>query len=433
MMNLIRNFRLGIKTSIKNILKSLISSFGILFLISFLVMYLSFRDSVKTYIDETIYGKLDINEIKILPKNYSRDNVFVTSTSKGAKITTEQVKAIKANPEFTEVFTLISLDYQCRVKGEMFGKSKRMYIPLYGIEPAFFKGKIKNPNAFKNKVPVPVIAPKFTIEMFNNYLVLNGLPQLTIKDLQGFPIEIDIKTTPPEITDPDEKINYKIAAEVFDFTDSVSLNAGIVPIDFIYKFAAAHSKDLGKWRRGYNYIMLFAKVKDVRKLPQLVEGLEKMGLQVESQEDISRKVGKIMSIMDGFSMVIIAVFLLLTVISIFNSYLTIVYNMNQMFSLRRILGVTKIRIIISFVVEAAIVGSIYGVIGFYTGANLFDYAAKNITQWVPTLKEIAFNTSPMGLSTMLLSIGLSSGISAFAALIPAIFASNINLFKAVRK
>jgi ABC-type lipoprotein release transport system permease subunit len=50
------------------------------------------------------------------------------------------------------------------------------------------------------------------------------------------------------------------------------------------------------------------------------------------------------------------IFLFLTVIAIFNSYLTIVYNRSYTFPLQRVIGVSKARIILTFVFEGAVKG-----------------------------------------------------------------------------
>ncbi len=82
---------------------------------------------------------------------------------------------------------------------------------------------------------------------------------------------------------------------------------------------------------------------------------------MESQQEIAAKTNRALAVIDGSSLVIRA-FLFLTVIAIFNSYLTIVYNRSYTFSLQRVIGVSKARIILTFVFEAAVIGALFGLI-----------------------------------------------------------------------
>jgi ABC-type antimicrobial peptide transport system permease subunit len=156
-----------------------------------------------------------------------------------------------------------------------------------------------------------------------------------------------------------------------------------------------------------------------------------MGLEVQSQNDVAEKTNKAMSIIDTTSFAIVGILLLITVISIFNSYLNIVYTRTQKFSLQRVLGVSKLRIISGFVVEAVVVGLIYGLLGYYLGSTLVHYLTINIEELVPVLKGIVIQPIREGL--LVQALLASMGFSALSALVPAVFASNINLFKAVRR
>jgi|GEM_PF-259730 len=442
-MHLIRCLYLGIRSSFITILRSLFSSFGILFTITFLILYLSFRTSVQNFIDENFLSSLDINEISITPINEKLENVYTSSSGKGAKLKKDQVEAVRAMTEFERVYTLVVMDYRIRVRGEIFGKNNSMIVPLFAIETEFFEGKLKNWEKFKYRpgAPVPLVSPKFTLVMLNNYMYFTGLPQLSINDLLGFPLELQVETDRPVapipnmVTNdhPDEGFAHnELEAIVYGFTGALTRPGAIVPMEFVTYFAKKARNATIKQKSGYQYIQMYAKVKDAKTLPQTVEKLKKLGLQVESDEGIAKKANMVMKIVDSFSAAIVGMFLLLTVVSIFNSNLNIVYNNSHRFSLTRILGVSKLRIIVIFIAQAAAVGAIYGIVGFYGGNYLFKYAADYVSQFLPDIAGIKFVPSTDA-KVLMMSIGISAGVSAASALIPAIFASNINLFKAVRK
>jgi ABC-type antimicrobial peptide transport system permease subunit len=431
--NFLRNFvkaiRLSLEDVSKNIFKSLISSFGILFLIAFLILYISLRDSIKTYVDKNVFGTLAIDEVKISVKTAKKFDMFAPSKSTGG-IPPRVVAAIKKMPEVKKTYTLIQMDHKTYIKGELLGQKKKIYIPLGAIENDYFRDRDKNWRTLRMGDPIPLVAPRFGIDMINNYLSMNGYPTMPPEGLRGFPLELTVQSTPPDF---EPKKDYTYNAVIHTVTDDLPFAGVIVPVEFISTFIRQHKDDAPPGERpSVKYVSMYVKVKDIKKLPETVIKFKQFaGIQVESQEDVAAKTNKALLIIDGSSFVIIGMFLILTVISIFNSYLTIVYNRSQKFSLRRVLGVPKYQIIMGFVIEAAFVGALYGLAGYYAGNWLLDTASAKIGDWVPSLKDVIVKTDSTGIFTLV--VMLSAAIASVSALFPAAFAANMNLFKAMRK
>lgn len=421
------SLRLSSEDSAKNILKSLISSFGILFLISFLVLYVSLRDSIKSYVDKNIFGTLAIDEVRVTPKMAQKMDLFAASQSSQG-LRPGVVAYIKKMPEVKKTYTLVQMGHKSYIRGELMGKRQKVFMPLGSIENDFFKDRNPKWRPVYNGDPVPLVAPKFAIDMLNNYLSMNGYPILPPEGLRGFPLELTIQAPPKENGD---KNDFQYNAVIHDVTDQLPFMGILVPSDFIYRFIRTHNADYPEGQPDLHYMMMYVKVNDIKKLPETTKKLQDLGVQVESQQDVAAKTNKALSIIDGSSLVIIGMFLILTVISIFNSYLTIVYNRSQKFSLRRVLGVSKARIIFGFVAEAAFVGTLYGLAGYYAGNWLLKTASAYLVKWVPSLNGIVIVSSDA--SVLFIAIGASAAISSLSALVPAVFASNINLFKAIRK
>lgn len=427
MLHIIKNIFTTMKDSAKNIARALLASFGILFIISFLVLYLSFRDSVKNYIETSLFGKLAINEIKIYPKKASSDNLFTTASSINANIDINTVKKIRRMKDFSRTFSIVRFNYDTRVKGELMGQSMRILVPVFGVQKQLFEGSNPYWKSFSYKDPLPVIAPRFVYEVFNNMLVTLGLPVMTPESFRGFPMELHTYTRDTS----GKRIKNLTECEAHSFTDLLNLPGLIVPTDFIVEFSKKHQNDSGAFKKGYKYVMIIARVKDIKRLPDITKRLQTVGLDVESRDDIAQKTNQVLEIIDKSSIVIIGILLILTIISIFNAYLTIVYIRTQQFSLKRVLGVSKIRIVLSFVAEAALIGALYGLAGYFAGNWLISYLKINLGKWIPALSNIIIQgTDP---SILVMAVGLSAAISAISAFIPAVFASNINLFKAMKK
>ena len=81
--------------------------------------------------------------------------------------------------------------------------------------------------------------------------------------------------------------------------------------------------------------------------------------------------------------------------------------------------------------EAAFIGAVYGFIGYLAGAYLIKAAGAKLSSLVPALSGIGLE--PVGMNVCAGLVLFSIAISSLSALIPAIFASNMNLFKALSK
>jgi ABC-type lipoprotein release transport system permease subunit len=424
--NLTRTVVLSLEDASKNIFKSLISSFGIFFLIAFLVLYISVRDSVKNYVDKNIFGTLAIDEIRISPKSTGNFDAF---KAQSAGLKPSVVNYIKKMPEIKKTYTLMNMEHTAYIRGELMGQKPRVAMSIGTIENEFFRDRDPKWRYMKNGDPVPLVAPRLAIDMLNNFLVVRGYPPMPPESLKGFPIELSVQSTPRDF---EPKKDYIYNAIIHDVTDDLPFAGVIAPKEFINQFLREHGADAGDRRPGIRYQLMYLKVLDIKKLPETTEKLNKLGVHVESQQDVAAKTNKALTIIDGSSLVIIGMFLIITVISIFNSYLTIVYNRSQKFSLRRVLGVPKYQIILGFVVEASLVGALYGIIGYFAGNALLTTFAGYVGKLVPSMKGIIVQSGESK-SVLLTAIGLSAMISSLSALIPAFFAANMNLFKAMRK
>lgn len=424
---LFRNFYFSFKDISKNIFRQLLSSFGIIFLISFLVLYLSLRQAVKDYIGGNLFGSLQINEFIVSPVSAESTELFEIS-AKPVSIEPAKVKKIGQIKNISEIHSVIRLDYPAKLKFDMLNRSIREFLPVFGVTKVFLKNSDKRWHDFNYVKEVPIMVPKFVLDVFNNLAAARGLPQFNEKVLIGFPLELNIQTTPRGAP---ERKTYPVQAKMFGFNADLPFSGLVVPSDFIIKFCNEHRADNKDKMLGYSYIKLFVSVKNVKELPEITKKIQGMGLRVESQQDVASKTNKALSIMDSSSFIIVGIFIFLTVIAIFNSYLTVVYNRSYKFSLQRIVGVSKLRIIMSFVLEAGIIGALLGIIGYYIGLGLIDYLSLNIARWVPVLKGLTFKSGQENM--LLLSIGLSAVLSSISAFLPAVFASNINLFRSLQR
>jgi len=412
----IRNIQFSAIELTHNIFKTLFSSFGILFLIAFLVVYLSLKDAARGYLAKNVFGKMNINEIIILPKKGKRS------------ISIYAVKKIRKMKELKNTETIIKLDYSTKVHVEMFGKSKQPFSPIYGVSRKYLRKEVRKWRRFRYRKgkPVPVVAPSYVLDMYNSFASVNGLPRMNLAMLNEFPFRILVKVGLP-FSGSERFIQHN--SYLLGMSTSMNKPGIYVPKSYVTSFARKYAMETGKYRKGYSYVRIKTAIKDVAKLPTITRRIRRLGVTVQSQSDVSKKTNKALIVLDGLSYFIGGVMLLLTVISIFNSYMVVVYNRNYSFSLKRILGISKIRIILTFVIEASIIGAIYGILGFFGGKYLTVYISTNIGHWIPALGGVKL--MPISNSFLSVAIIISIIISSLSAFIPSLFAAGKNLFHTV--
>ena len=422
---LLRNIILIFQEIRKNIFKTLLSSFGIIFLIAFLVLSISIKNTVSDYLKKRIFGELKINQIKIMPR--SPESLLKFSAS-DITISDGQIKKIKSLEDLENVEEVIRLNYPTMLKAGMLGMYLRSDMLISGVNKNFFKDTIKNWNEFQKKEYIPVVIPLFVMDVYNNFAASNGLPALSQKALNLLSIEMILGRSSFIRNGRKE---FKYDAKIFGFTETITTAGLIVPSDFIKDFCRSNKGNLDLAGDCYSCVMLIASAKEINKIPELTKKIKSMNLNVESQTDIAQKTEKVIFLLNVTFTLILGIILFLTIMAIFNSYLAVVYNRSYMFSIQRMLGSSKLRIVLIFVLESGIIGAFYGLAGYFVGYYLLSYLSDNISAWIPLLQGLDFTLKDH--TYLPGAVLFSTSVSSFSALIPALFASNLNLFNAMKR
>ncbi len=419
---ILQNIYFVTRDLLKRIPRVFLSSFGIIFLIAGVVLFSSFRKAVRDYMEQRIFGKLSINEIMITPVQTSGSlNLTATAVSSHA-IDNRKVRSIQSMKNLGEVYPVMRLNYPSILSVGMFGRYMKTDILISGVPREFFRLTKSNWRKFRDSPDIPVIIPYFALDLYNNFAVVNGLPEMSEKMLTGFTMDLIIGSS----SFSESRTQFRYRTRVFGFTPRISSTGILVPLDFLHRFCRENSSSLGKSRPCNSCVMIIARVKDNRDIPSVVRKIKGMGLQVESQKDIADKTRKAVSFIDGAFLLVLIIVLALTVIAIFNSYLAMISSRMQEISLKRVIGESKFRIVIVFLLEALLAGLLYGLAGYYAGYLVINKLAYSLHQWIPLLKglNLSMEFGPMLGWSML----LSSLVSIISAFIPALFASNLNLF-----
>lgn len=416
----LRNLRLELRDLSGRIFRVLLASFGILFLITFLMIFLSLRSSVSGYIEKRIFGRLDINEVQVTPPAASEQSALNLFGPSANEITEAKVRAVKKIPGIKEIHRVLRLNAPSMLRAGMFGLHMRTDILVSGVEREFFRGTDIDWRRFVPAERLPVVIPYFALDLYNNFAAVNGLPELGKKALTGFTMDLSIGKSSFNREGREDLFPAKVAG----FSDRLSSTGIVVPSDFIRRYCRE------KPGATQSTIMLHITADAPANLPRIVDSLRALGLRVQSRRDIAEKTNRALGLIDGTFYLVMIIILILTVVAIVNSYMAVVYNRSQEITLKRIVGQSKLRIILSFTAEAAAVGALFGAGGYLLGHVIITRLSGMLPKWVPLLAGL--DLSPVPARYLPAAVLLSCAVSAASALVPAMIASNMNLFKSTK-
>jgi len=417
---ILRNLRLEVRDLSGRIPRVLLASFGILFLIAFLALFMALRASVSSYIEKRIFGRLDINEVQVMPRAVSERGTLNLFAPSANEIPESKIRAIRKLEGVGAIHRVLRLNAPAMLRAGAFGIHMRTDILVSGVEPEFFRGTDVEWRRFVPGERLPVVIPYFALDLYNNFAAASGLPELGKKALTGFIMDLSVGKSSfnPGGT---ERI---FPAKVAGFSDRISSTGIVVPSDFIRRYCRANPG--ATW----STIMLHITSRSPAKLPDLVDGIRSLDLRVQSRRDIAEKTNRALALIDGTFYVVMVIILILTVVAIVNSYMAVVYNRSQEIVLRRIVGQSKLRVVLSFVAEAAMVGALFGAGGFYLGRVIILHLAGMLPKWVPLLAGL--EVAPLPAMYLVPAASLSAAVAAVSAFVPAVIASNLNLFKSTK-
>ncbi len=415
-----RNIRFELRDISGRVIRVLFAGFGILLLITFLIVFISLRSAVSGYIEKRIFGRLDIHEIQVMPPAMSDRaplNLFAPSAN---HISEGKIARIRKIGGVRGIHRVIRLNEPAMLRAGMMGIGMRTDILVSGVERDFFRGSDIDWKRFVPGERLPVIIPYFALDLYNNFASVNGLPELSKKALTGFMLDLSIGKS----SFSREGSEDLFPAKVWGFSDRISSTGIVVPSDFIRRYCRE------KPGATHSTILLRIQARSPSELPRMVDEIRSLGLRVQSRSDIAEKTNRALSLIDGAFSFIMIIILALTVVAIVNSYFAVVYNRSQEITLKRIVGQSKIRVVASFTVEAALVGALFGAGGYWIGYTVISRLGELLPRWVPLMAGLEL--APVAASLFPLAVLLSSAVSAASALAPAVIASNMNLFESTK-
>lgn len=333
----------------------------------------SFHLGVEQILTSRAIASIGTKEIVVKPAY--RNGLLMVNKEEKKEMNVSTVDEITHIGGVEKVYPTTVLQLPTSIKITFMGNTFESDAPVYGIPTEMVQGELKDPSAFKsNGSTIPVLLSQDIIDFFNaGFSDSLGLPKVSEEYLTsntiGQPMTI--------IFGYSSFLGFKGAdvieapGTVIGFSHQAPLVGITIPLETLQEYAKKFNKGMGKINS------LLVTVQNPIDVDRVSAAIENLGYSTDSLQKRIAGVQdniKILSLLIGTLSVII---LLATCISLFNTFLSDVYQSIPTIGLLRSVGATRGFIFSLFLSKACIVSGIGGVLGTVLG-----YAIAHITSLI---------------------------------------------------
>jgi hypothetical protein len=245
---------------------------------------------------------------------------------------------------------------------------------VVGIDPAMVAGDVRGPHRFEydeaTSQPIPVIVPKFFLDMYNlAYADSLGLPKVNEDYVIGKSFRMIIGETYLLGGDGNNRSTV-LECRVVGLTSNPSLMSGIlIPV--------GHAAELNRWysgRGGASYTAVHIKVGDLRRVDEVTSAVSAMGFTVEGNRETISKFLFMGRIAAGVVTLFGAAVALIAAISVYNTFSLVMRERRGEVGLLRAVGATRGMVFALFVFEVAAVAVAGAAVGVAASWPLLEWA-----------------------------------------------------------
>ncbi|MCX7596903.1 MAG: hypothetical protein N2235_24800 [Fischerella sp.] len=210
--------------------------------------------------------------------------------------------------------------------------------------------------------------------------MINGLPDFKPKDLLGLKLKIRLGESTLGIRSKDAE---SAIGKVCGFVPQGLVSAAGVPFEFVQEQHLRRNQ-----KNALNsFDQIFLVVANPKDIPSLQKKAKAMGLNFPPQSQKYNEVYKVLQKLDYLFWAIAIVLLLLTAISLANSFMLLAIEKKYEFGLYIVFGASLLFLWFMMFVEGAFWGFVYSVLSLYAADGLFVYLQNHLTD-IPFLSKI---------------------------------------------
>jgi len=276
---------------------------------------------------------------------------------------------------------------------------------------------------------IPLLLPESFAEMAYAYTVMNGLPAVTKTNMIGLRLILNINNT----SNIRDRSDEEFVGLVCGFVPQNVVSVAGAPLSWVKKM---HLQDQ-QFRAAASYDKLFIHVKSSDKADLVISRLKDMGLVILSGgETTYSKINKWLNRLDYLLWSFVAILLLISAISLSNSFMILTTQKRYEFGLYLVFGASPIFLWLLIFIEGAFWGAFHSMLAYFIAEN-FSVFLQHSMQSIPWINSLFNNKMTFDFSIsfsekwyLITGSVIFGGVS---SLIPALFMSGMKTLTLVKK
>jgi len=359
---------------------------------SLMFLLLSLGLAIRGYVIEKILSHLPSNQVTVKATPNTLLGVsFSSSKSQGLK--ERHLKEFKSWHEVNKVYRVVDACFPMHAYGRLLGKMYGSDAVLVGYDEDYLGQNEPWAKDFiyKEGEQVPVVASTALLEIYNEaFASANNLPRITEKDVLGR--ELFLVLGRNSLREAEKHQPFEVKGVVTGFSPLANVFGANVPIDYVVRWNRVFGQ------RETIYSALILEVSKPEYVDIVVQKAKDMGLRVESNLELSRRLTTLVRVIIGVLLLLGLLFLLLSTFNIISIFRLIVGERKREIALFRSLGARINDIVLIFITESALLGLLGSLLGLSGGMVFALIAEKYLLQALPSFPfkpQYIFQFSPV--------------------------------------
>ena len=421
------------------------SSISFLFTLTLVILFLGIMRPVKNLFTQKLEGSLPGELIKLKPKELARYSnplaLFEEKPDMRFGLVTKQVRSLRKWKEIEKVYAtqvlqrpamsylkhpLLSglgggLKFDLLIQGVDYNLVKPYLFCMKNFRPKWGR---QGPGKSKPLI-VPLVIPEVYVSIVQVWLSVNHLPMIKMSALNGLDLDIHIGQS---IFKRDQAPELKVRGRICGFIPEGIVTAVGAPLGWVERYHRRH----GMNRASSSYDQVFLKIKNSKDTPKIKRRAKKLGLISHHQ---SRKYGEFFKWIEKIDYIfwgIASILIILSGISLVNSFTLLSTEKKYEFGLYLVLGSSPLFIWVMMFIEGALWGLIHSLTSLYIAGFIFETLKENL-QFVQMHSELAslnFALSVNEKTGLVMSSVLFIGLS---SLVPSILLMRNKIINMIKK
>ena len=419
------------------------SSIALLITLILVVLFLGIMRPVKNLFTQKLEGSLPGELIKLKPKELSRYSsplsLFEEKPDTHFGLKKSQLKSLKRWKELektyaTQVLQRPAVSYLKHPLLSSLGGGIKFDVLMQGVDYELVKPYLFCMKNFRPKktglsgaetIVVPLVIPEIYVSIAQVWLSVNRFPMIQMKALNGLNIDIHIGQS---IFRRNRNSELKITGRICGFIPEGIVTTLGAPLKWVEKYHRRQNMQ----RASSSYDQVFVKVKNSKDTPFVKKKAKKLGLISHNQSKQYGNLFKWIKKIDYIFWTITSVLLILSGISLVNSFTLLSVEKKYEFGLYLVLGSSPFFIWVMMFIEGAIWGLIHSFASLYIAEFTFNYLKENLQliQIYPELVSLDFTLSANEKTGLIITSVLFTGLS---SLVPSVVLMRNKIIHMVKK